>query len=96
MNKTNLEIKCLARLDELAATNESITEFLIAEDLMSKEERKAIKASSDTAKALQGHIAKMKGNKLQLVEYSWELLPEERLKVILVTDRNSKEFSYNY
>jgi hypothetical protein len=96
MSKTDLEIKCLARLDELLASNDSIMEFLIAEELLNKEQRKAIKSSHDIAKALQLFLASMKGNKLQLIEYEWVLLPEERLKVTLVTDRNNREFSFNY
>jgi hypothetical protein len=86
----------LARLDELIASNDSIMEFLMAEELITKEERKAIKSSADQAKALQGFLSAMKGKKLQLIEYEWILLPEERLKLLLITDRNSKEFSFNF
>lgn len=95
MSKTNTEIKCLARLDELMATNDSLTDFLVAEELMSREERKAVKASADVSKALHAHLLRLKGNKLQLLEFQWVLLPEERLSVMLVSDRNSKEFSFN-
>lgn len=95
MNKKETEIRCLARLDELSATNGLIMDFLVAEDLMLREQRKAILASSDVAKALQAHIAAFKGNKLQLLEYEWTLLPEERIKITLITDRNSKEFTWN-
>lgn len=96
MGKTNHEIQCLARLDELLSTNETIVEFLVSEGLMQKDERKAMMAGSDIAKALQLFLAKMKGKQLQLLEYEWILLPEERLKVTIVSDRNNKEFSYNY
>jgi hypothetical protein len=96
MSKLNSEIKCLARLDELLASNESIMEFLVAEDLMTREERKALLASSDVPKSLHGFLGKMKGKQLQLLEYEWTVLPEERLKVTVITDRNSKEFSFNY
>ena len=96
MSKTNLEIKCLARLDELIASNDTIMEFLVAEELMSKEERRFMGKSADVPKILQAFLAKMKGKQLQLLEYEWILLPEERLKVTIITDRNSREFSYNY
>jgi hypothetical protein len=95
-NKTNHEIKCLSRLDELLSTNETIVEYLVSEGLMQKDEQKAMMAGSDVAKALQLFLGKMKGNKLQLLEYEWVLLPEERLKVTIISDRNSREFSYNY
>lgn len=96
MSRTNTEIRFLARLDELIASNSMIMDFLQHEDLMSKEERRAVTGASDPAKALQLHIAKMKGNKLQLLEYEWSILPEERLKLTIITDRDTKEFSYNY
>lgn len=96
MSRIDLEIRCLARLDELLATNDSIMEFLIAEELLSKEQRKAIKASHDVPKALQEFLGSLKGNKIQLIEYEWVLLPDERLKLTLVTDRNNREFSFNY
>ena len=96
MNKTNAEIQCLARLDELTATNDTIMDFLMAEDLMSKEERKGVKASPDVPKVLQAFLARLKGKQLQLLEYEWVLLPDERLKLTIITDRNSKEFSFNY
>lgn len=96
MKNTNKEIQCLARLDELMATNGTIMEFLVAEDLMTKEQRKGLLASSDVAKSLQTYLAAMKGKQLQLLEYEWVVLPQERLKVTIITDRNSKEFSFNY
>jgi hypothetical protein len=78
------------------ATNTTILEFLVAEDLMTREERKGVLASSDVPKAIHTFLAKMKGKQLQLLEYEWTLLPEERLKITIITDRNSKEFSFNY
>jgi hypothetical protein len=96
MNKVRAQIECLARLDELIATNTTIMDFLLAEDLMTREERKGLLASSDVAKSLQAFLGNMKGKQLQLLEYEWVLLPEERLKVTIITDRNNKEFSYNF
>ncbi len=95
-NKLNYEIKCLARLDELLATNSTILDFLVTEDLMTKEERKQVLASSDVPKSIHTFLAKMKGKQLQLLEYEWTVLPQERLKVTVITDRNSREFSFNY
>ena len=96
MNKTNLEIKCLARLDELLATNDSIMEFLVSEELMTREQRKAFMLSADVPKALQGFMGSIRGSKIQLLSYEWVVLPDERLKVTIITDRNNREFSYNF
>lgn len=78
-------------------TYDMLMEFLLAEDLMTKAERKAMLTSSDIAKVLQGHLSSLsKANKIQLLEYEWAILPVERIKVSIVTDRNNREFTYNY
>ena len=97
MNKTRKEIECLARLQELTSSQDEILAFLLAESLITKEEIAGIKRAPDQAKVLQAHLASVSAaNKMQLLEYQWDFLPVERLKVLIVTDRNSKEFSYNF
>ena len=97
MNKVQKQTECLKRLQELTTSQDEILAFLLAESVISKEEITAIKRSPDQAKTLQAHLAMISStNKVQLVEYEWQFLPIERLKVLIVTDRNSKEFSYNF
>jgi hypothetical protein len=97
MNKMSREIDCLARLDSLTAAFDSIVEYLKLEELMSKDDEKSVTNAQDKAKWLWTKLEVLsETNKLQLLEYSWELLPVERLKVVIVTDRNHKEFSYNF
>lgn len=96
MNRSSKEIECIARLDELTSSNDTILEFLKLESLISPEETKAWYMAQDRAKWLWLHLGNLsKANKLQLLEYKWEVLPVERLKLYIVTDRNSKEFSYD-
>ena len=96
MSNTSKEIEFLSRLDELTSSTEMILEFLTNEGLVTKDQRKAILSSSDKAKAVQLYLRTMKGKQLQLLEYIWEVLPVERLKATIVTDRATKEFSYNF
>jgi len=97
MNKTRRQIDCLQRLEELTTSREEIFAFLFADNLITKEEVKSIKSSSDQAKALQAFLAHIsRENKIQLLEYEWHILPVERVKILIVTNRNSKEFSYNF
>ena len=97
MGKASREIECLMKLDELTPSYDGILEFLHSEDLISREEGKAIRSSSDVAKKLHEKLAVLsKMKKLQLLEYSWEILPVERIKIVVVTDRMSREFSFNY
>jgi hypothetical protein len=97
VSKLNDEIRCLARLDEVIASNDSVTEFLVAEELITKEERKALRSSADVPKALHAFLTRLRTSKtIQMLEFEWVLLPEERLKLTIITDRNSREFSFNY
>lgn len=97
MNRKSDEIKCLSRLDTLTPSYDAILDFLLGENLITKDEVKAYRSAADVAKVLHTHLAATsKANKLQLLEYSWEILPVERIKILIVTDRNNKEFSYNF
>lgn len=97
MSKANREIECLTRLDELIASYDAILEFLQQEDLLTRQEAIAMRSSSDVAKMINIKLSTLsKTNKIQLLEYAWEVLPVERVKISIVTDRVSKEFSYGY
>lgn len=97
MNKIKKEIECIARLNELSSCIDEMLAFMLLESLITKEEIAAVKRSPDQAKSLQAHLAAVSSsNKIQLLEYQWDYLPVERLKILIVTDRNQKEFSYNF
>jgi hypothetical protein len=97
MNRASREIECLAKLDSLTPSYDGIIEYLHSEDLLSREEGKAMRSSADVAKVLHTKLASLsKSNKLQLLEYEWVVLPVERMKITIITDRMSKEFSHGY
>jgi hypothetical protein len=96
-NRASKQIQCLQRLDELVACHDEMLEFLQSENLLSREEGRAIRSSADVAKVIHTKLAELSSaQKLQLLEYSWEVLPVERIKITIVTDRMSKEFSYGF
>jgi hypothetical protein len=91
------EIECVKRLDELTTVYETLLDFLRDEELISKEERRDCTLCSDKAKWLWNQLAILRDTKkIQLLEYEWVILPVERAKITIVTDRNSREFSYGY
>ena len=97
MGKASKEIECLARLDELTPSYDGILEFLQSENLLSREESKAIRSSAEISKKIYILLLNLsKTNKFQLLEYEWILLPVERIKLTIVTDRSNKEFSFNH
>jgi hypothetical protein len=72
-------------------------DFLIKEDLMTREEARAIRSTAEVPKMLHTRlVALSKAKKLQLLEFEWIVLPLERIKIMVVTDRVQREFSFGY
>jgi len=96
MGKRSTEIDCLARLAEVAIPLDDILSFLVSEKIITMDQIKTVKSSSDHAKQVQHMLQELKQNdKIQLLEYSWTVLPVERINILIITDRNQREFSYN-
>lgn len=97
MTRTGHEIDCLARLQEMNGSLAEVLDFLLAEDLIHKDVTKSLKTSSNLPKEMQKLLHNLsKDNKFQLLTYEWTILPVERIKILVITNRNSKEFTYNY
>jgi hypothetical protein len=91
------EIDCWQRLQDKSGSIDEILDFLIAEKLMNAEMAKKIKQSSDEAKEIHAFLKDLSRNdKIQLLDYSWVILPVEIIKINLVTNRNNKLFTYNF
>lgn len=97
MNKTRRQIECIARLQHLGGNVDDILEYLLGENLILKEDARVLRLNPEAAKAMQLMLAKLHhDNKFQLLEYEWTILPVERIKIHIITDRSSKEFVYNF
>lgn len=93
MRNTKREVECLKRMQSLTPMFEELIAFLLQEFLLSKEELKTIKVSPEQARMLQAKLATLSDERLlQLLEYEWTLLPTERIRINIVTDRGFKEF----
>lgn len=89
------QIECLKRLEELSGNSEDILAFLLAENLIDKSYIMAYRKSADKPKELQKLLANLSAtNKLQLLEYEWSILPIELIRILIVTDRDSKTFGW--
>ena len=87
--KTKREVECLQHLHNHTPVFEEIIQFLGKEYLLTAEELKAIRTSPEKAKLLQGHLAHLSQNRtLQLLEYVWEILPVERIRITIVSNQN--------
>lgn len=95
MNKK--EIECIARLTSLNGATDDILQHLMEENLIDKTQVKAIRLSSEPHKDMYIMLKALQlNNKLQLLEYEWHVLPIERIKLTIVTDKTQKEFTYNF
>jgi hypothetical protein len=91
------EIECLVRLDSITQVFHDLYAYLVEEKLATKEDVKAIQTSSHRGKAMQAFLDDLKKRELiQLLEYEWMILPVERIKILIVTSRSSREFVHNY
>jgi len=91
------EIDCLERLQDKSGSIDDIMSFLVEEKLMDLDLAKKVKQSSDEAKELHAYLKSLsKTDKIQLLEYEWVILPVEIIKINLVTNRNNKQFTYNF
>lgn len=94
MKSSKREIECLKRLQELSPVYDELKAFLVQELLLSQEELRVINIGPDQAKLLQVKLQNLREDrKVQLLEYEWTLLPVERIKLLLVTDRGMREFA---
>jgi hypothetical protein len=96
MGRKSREIECLDRLNRMAVSMDDIMNFLVEEKVIDRNQIKTVNNSADQPKQVQLMLEELKrADKIQLLSYEWVILPVERIKVLIVTDRNQKEFSYD-
>ena len=90
------QINCLQRLQDTTGQLEDILTFLKLEQLVDDNQIKSVKLGADHAKEIQQILRDLQvRNKLQLLMYEWNVLPVENIMISIITERNSKEFTYN-
>lgn len=95
MSTKTKEIECLVRLDALNGAITEIMEFLISERLLDKDATEKIRRSPLPEKELQISLNELKlKEKIQLLEYTWHVLPRENITITIVTDISKREFAY--
>jgi len=90
------QINCLQRLQDTTGQLEEILIFLKLEQLVDDNQMKSVKLSADHAKEVQQILRNLQVmNKLQMLMYEWNVLPVENIMISIVTERNSREFTFN-
>jgi hypothetical protein len=95
-SKVSREIQCLTRLQELTGQLEDVISFLKLEGLIDDNQIKTIKLSPDHPKMVREMLQDLKiRQKIQLLQYEWNVLPVENIALTIITDRNHRDFIYN-
>lgn len=91
------QIECLTRLLTLNGSLDDIVDFLIEESIMDASELPYLKREVDIPKQIWKLVndAKQK-QKVMLFDFEWQILPVERIKITIVSDRSNRIFSYNH
>lgn len=90
-------VDCLKRLLHLTSSHQELIDFLKSEKLMTIEEEAEMKLEVDREHYLCSLLFKYsKEEKLQLLSFEWIMLPDERIRLRMVTDMRTKEISYHF
>ncbi len=92
----NRKVLCLQTLLSKSVAHSEILNFLIESKTISVEEAQKLNLESDIPLALHVLLEKLKkADKLQLLDYEWQILPKERIVLLIVTEYDRREFVYN-
>lgn len=93
----NRKVEFLERLFKLASCMEELIEFLKEEKLMNDHQIQTIKSETEKSRLIYMVLENLRrDDKLLLLDYEWILLPVERLKLTIITERNRRDFNYNF
>jgi hypothetical protein len=84
------------RFQDLTQNLNEILEFLKAEKLLDDAQIKAMKQNAEFPKEVHRLLRELQTfEKLQLLEYTWTILPTENIRLLIITDRAQKEFRFD-
>lgn len=90
------QILCLQRLQDTTGQLDDILTFLKLEQLVDDNQIKSVRLGADHAKEIQLLLRNLQvTNKLQLLMYEWNVLPVENICISIITERNSRDFTFN-
>ena len=96
-NKRQIKVACLQRLFDLIDCCDDVVNFLLEEKIIDKEQLKDLKIEYNKAEFLYKIIKKaLDDDKLLLADFTWQVLPDERIMITFVTERQRRVFSHNY
>ena len=93
----NRQIDCFARLMSLQGSLDDVIDFLLEEKMMKPEEVPTYRKEVNKSQYVWNLFNEAKkAEKIMLFDFEWQLLPIERIKITIVTERSSKSFHHNH
>lgn len=93
--KITKEIECLKRLHEMTSQLTDIVAFLKQDGLVTDNEIKSLQLAADYPKDVRLLLTALKNDgKLQMLVYTWNVLPAENICIHIITDREAKMFEF--
>lgn len=93
-----MKLECLQRLAQKTQCEKVITEWMVSERLITKDDENAIFVNKGENLIIHEiHIllgTLLATEKVQLVDYMWNILPVEQIRITLVSDNEKREFTY--
>jgi hypothetical protein len=90
------KITCIERYATLTGGYDDLVDFMLEEKLMTQSQIAEFKKETQKALYLWKLLVAECDNKIMLLDFEWSLLPIERLKITIVTDRTSRSFGFNH
>ena len=92
-----VNVDCLKRLFHLTGSYEDLIEFLLQEKIIDQDYLVNLSHEKDKVRELCHTLfLASKQEKLQLLQFDWVVLPVERIRLKLVTDMQTKEYTHNF
>lgn len=96
MSTKQKEVECIQRLLDIGLMVEEWMDFLLENKLLDSSGIPAFALERNKALYIHNVLSEgKKSEKVLLLDFEWNVLPVERIKVTVVTTRNTKEFVYN-
>ncbi len=90
------KIQCIERYAALVGDYGDLVDFMLEEKIMHDSQIAEFKKETQKALYLWKLLAGERDKKIMLLDFEWSLLPVERLKITIVTERTSKSFGFNH
>lgn len=91
------KIECLDRLFKKTHCQDEFIEYLVDQGILNRDTINPNDREFDVLKVLHTalHEAVQK-DKILLLDYKWQLLPIEQIRIQIITSRGSKDWLYGY